>query len=662
MKIGYYEELSCHLEVLGAFIEILQEEHELVVYNNGDKSQWLEYYKNLYNIKSKNIETIFTDYQNLDMIIVGTSFETKKILEFNNSDFNNKCVYVCHLQENTANFPDNKVFVLSPLNKTISNTYIFPIISKNMHEKSIDKLRIGIVGRFKKDNRDVSDLLKLLDSDYDNYEIIIYSRHPKFVPQVLKDKQSEKPHILKIKYRVSTEKMLRDFTKISYLWPLIQKGSEYHDDRLSGALPLGFNLNTPLILDKTTADIYEIESAKIYNNSILEIFDSIYVHNNDSYSNIIHHMENERNMIIGRNKTNMESFFFSSSIKSKPQESKLQESKLQESKPQESKLQESKLQESKPQESKLQESKLQESKLQESKPQESKPQESKPQESKPQESKLQESKPQESKPQESKPQESKPQESKPQESKPQESKLQESKPQEEIRVEDKLNLMQTHIGDMLEGIPVYWINRSNNDLSRFFSNNGIDATEIRYIQIDEDEIKEFKRLSDQRLSGDDIMNTLSHIQLLQKVYEDNCEYAIVFEDNISFDFMNYINIPLKRILQGIPKKTVIQLSYEIYDITKRQNYLREASDNNLFIAENHPSTTCYIIYRDYVKYILNTYKNNFGRMYKILYSGISYSLTVPYFTRGYENTEEGKRYKIKMQTKWVPYLKKYYNK
>lgn len=313
MKIGYYEENTYHTEILGAFIEPFFEnpENEFIVYNSLDKSEWVNYYKKIYKFEVKSHLDIINDISKLDKIIIGTSTSTiffldkldKNILDF----YKHKIFYVTHLKEELTLFDSNKTIVLTPINIKDNNTYILPINNSYKLINKKDKLIFGIIGRFKNDNRDSNEIINLILNNKDkNFSIYIFSRHIKFIPNNLFEIQKLYPDKLKIFLKKNTEYIIKICSQIKYLIPLSNKDSIYYKDRLTGIIPLSYNLNIPLIIEKNLANIYNINSCIKYNNSINEVFDNLF---NFDYNNLVNNLIVEKNTILLKNNLMLKKLF-----------------------------------------------------------------------------------------------------------------------------------------------------------------------------------------------------------------------------------------------------------------------------------------------------------------------------------------------------------------
>lgn len=192
-------------------------------------------------------------------------------------------------------------FVLTPINLINKNLhYILPIsnIYYNLNKNYSSKITIGIIGRFKDDNRNINDIIRLVkEYSHLNFEIKIFSRHPKFIPkQILK--LINDTNKIKIIYKLPIEEIIKHIPTINYFCPLTAKNSCYIKDRLTGIIPFSINFNTPLLLDEETNKIYNLKTPIIYKDSICEIIEQIINMDKIEYLKLIEKIKIEKNKLF----------------------------------------------------------------------------------------------------------------------------------------------------------------------------------------------------------------------------------------------------------------------------------------------------------------------------------------------------------------------------
>ena len=304
MKIAYYEENSFHTEIIGTFI-FNHRKDEICIFNNDDLSQTLDTYAKIENFKiiDKNLFDVCAN--TFDRIYISYSHTTDEM--YSKLENKNKVYVICHLKSEIK--PEFKnVIVLTPINHTPGKTYyILPIHGFDMDKK--DKMRlakldcdISVIGRFKDNNRDYKDLMKLIKEHEDkDFRLDIYSRHVKFVPKELQELSKSHISTLRILTKLNTAAINKRISDSKFILTNVSKDSCYYKDRLTGMIPLAFNLNIPLIIDYRLKAIYNIRSCIEYKDSVTEVINDIVKMEVPKYYRMVEEFKKEKNMILQYN-------------------------------------------------------------------------------------------------------------------------------------------------------------------------------------------------------------------------------------------------------------------------------------------------------------------------------------------------------------------------
>jgi hypothetical protein len=86
------------------------------------------------------------------------------------------------------------------------------------------------------------------------------------------------------------------------------KNGQYHNQTMSGTIPLAFNNNKPLIIDKQMNSLFNFTSVILYQDSIIEILDTISKMSSIDYNNIITNVYNEKLLLIDNGWKNLDSY------------------------------------------------------------------------------------------------------------------------------------------------------------------------------------------------------------------------------------------------------------------------------------------------------------------------------------------------------------------
>jgi len=296
LRIAYYEQNKYHTEILCVFLNYFGS--NITVYNNKDMSDWIKYYKSIFNFEHKNHLLLINEIDKYDKIIIGSSSDTgellvKDIYEKNKSKF----IFVCHLKKDLDTIYNNLI-VLTPINKTNKNNYILPIFSAKQNILIKKETIIGIIGRFKYKNRDDNQIIQLIKTNLNkNFKIHIYSRHIDYITNSIKELEINYPNKIKLFYGLKTIDLINHFDQLKFLWILTSNESFYYKDRLCGMIPLSFNFNVPSIIPKELNQIYKIKNCVEYKNDIG--IDQII--NYPNYEELVNNLIIEKKEIIKNN-------------------------------------------------------------------------------------------------------------------------------------------------------------------------------------------------------------------------------------------------------------------------------------------------------------------------------------------------------------------------
>ena len=302
MKIAYYEQNNYHTEIMGTFLEYFTTNKgcEIVVYNSADKSSTVSYFNKFCNFALKPHTELASEHQLFDKIIIGTSSDCEDFIgRASGVDFN-KVIYVCHLKSDIRPIYQN-IIVLTPLNNLPKTNYLLPIHNYITEIVPRKKNILTIIGRFKDNNRDTADLVKLI-TNYNHLDfcVQIFSRVAKFVPKVLFELSATHPTRLRISLKTPSDKMDTYLRKSKFILPLVKKNSWYYKDRLSGSIALAYNYNVPLIMDKQLQNIYGTDGI-FYENSLSEIIETVVKMPDETYNELVTKFIYNKNQLIARN-------------------------------------------------------------------------------------------------------------------------------------------------------------------------------------------------------------------------------------------------------------------------------------------------------------------------------------------------------------------------
>jgi len=140
--------------------------------------------------------------------------------------------------------------------------------------------------------------------------------------------------------------------------------------------------------------------------------------------------------------------------------------------------------------------------------------------------------------------------------------------------------------DIIDNIPIYYINLNrsterNTMILNTFKEYGI--TNYKRVEAIDGTLENFKDKYETELSNKHISCSLSHVKAIQSAYNDNCDYAIIMEDDCNFEYLKYKKIPIIDMFKKIDDCEILQLSFawasfkELNLVSKNYNIIKEYS-------------------------------------------------------------------------------------
>ena len=196
---------------------------------------------------------------------------------------------------------------------------------------------------------------------------------------------------------------------------------------------------------------------------------------------------------------------------------------------------------------------------------------------------------------------------------------------------------------LIKDITIYWINM----------NKSIDRHEYIINLFKTHDIKNHKRIEgidgcelnicnyniENNMTKNELGCVLSHIKAIKQAYldllENGKEYALICEDDISFDYLKYHNKnPIDLIKQDGNNYQCELLQLAICCRNEHNNIISKFQ-NNILLKGNRDCTTCYLIKKSGMEKII-AYSNNKNNIIKcadnLIYEIVNSSYTKPMFT------------------------------
>lgn len=284
MRIALYQSYRCHTEVLGFLLDALSppvcghddhaDDHVLTLYNepDADSATFVRYYRDLFSqLKApivKPCSCLHADLANIDKIIMVTADDSidPSILYRDPT----KTVMIQH--GNTWWHPSLPCHGgLSPYTAT---PFMFPVYSSRLtssryipppRERS-DSLHLAVVGHVTS-SKHMEEMTAFL----------AYSVHTRLTffarqfSQQVHDLQVMGQGRVRVRLNLPTADMIEAIQDddIDAMWVPIRRDVDHSTFKLSGALPLSYNVQKLLIVPDMIARVYELRGAVVYESGVV---------------------------------------------------------------------------------------------------------------------------------------------------------------------------------------------------------------------------------------------------------------------------------------------------------------------------------------------------------------------------------------------------------
>lgn len=192
---------------------------------------------------------------------------------------------------------------------------------------------------------------------------------------------------------------------------------------------------------------------------------------------------------------------------------------------------------------------------------------------------------------------------------------------------------------------LYYINLEKSLDRRIFMEKQFKENNISFVRIDAidgNNIKiKYKNRCTKKISNGELGCTLSHIKAIKTAYDNNCEIAVICEDDINFSLINKWNEKISDIIN------MIKTDWHIIKLHENNSRLIINNNENPklnIIHEKTASTGLYVINRKSMKYMIDRYiingvivlKGKFGQADKLIYHpernirALSYNIPLVY--------------------------------
>lgn len=195
----------------------------------------------------------------------------------------------------------------------------------------------------------------------------------------------------------------------------------------------------------------------------------------------------------------------------------------------------------------------------------------------------------------------------------------------------------------MHNLPIYWINLNRSPERKILMENqfkdynienhqrieGIDGKELNF--------DEYKHLCVNNLKVFELGCTLSHLKAIETAHNYGNKYALIFEDDCSFEYIKHQKYTIDELIQKM------NIEYPGWDILQlcscgRIDHCERMRDNPCLIErKSRDCTTAYVINQSGMNKIIHC-RNIFDAADSYIYKNCNtYCLTKPYFSYQYSN-------------------------
>jgi len=208
-----------------------------------------------------------------------------------------------------------------------------------------------------------------------------------------------------------------------------------------------------------------------------------------------------------------------------------------------------------------------------------------------------------------------------------------------------------NINKLLKDIPIFWINleratRRRNILLDKFNKYELNHTRVEAIDGNNIDLEDYKLKYNvnEKMSKFEVACALSHLKTIQLCYDQNLEFALILEDDVTFDYFKYKKKPIIELLDDLKNVNgdCIQLGHII----------GKAGFNNIsqckkkvLIMGNAAGAQAYLITKEGMKKVLNNFEQtkNLEVSEQMIFNKVNNYIIKPYFSYPFLRDENGSK-------------------
>lgn len=274
MRVALYQCYKCHTEVLGFLIDSLaRDKHEVVIYNEpaSDASSFVHFYEDLFgtSLEIRPCHALASDHAELDAIIMATADDPMSLLVIRECP--QKIVAVQH-ERVWHRTEDLSCHVgLSPY---VSDPFMFPVYealsvlnnSARMPARA-EQLHLAIVGHVS-ESKHLDEIHAFLASSTKTRMTFMSRQHSRLVHTIL----TNPAYVGRVRVlnNLATHYLMTilGHVDIDAIWVPVRSYFDHSSTKLTGALPLAYNLKKRILVPDMIATAYGLDGAIVYASGV----------------------------------------------------------------------------------------------------------------------------------------------------------------------------------------------------------------------------------------------------------------------------------------------------------------------------------------------------------------------------------------------------------
>lgn len=207
------------------------------------------------------------------------------------------------------------------------------------------------------------------------------------------------------------------------------------------------------------------------------------------------------------------------------------------------------------------------------------------------------------------------------------------------------NIVNTHAKNIIGNIPIYYINLDRSEdrkkrIEKLFHDNHItnykriEAIDGKKLNMADYENKFV--FTKKNISIYEIACTLSHLKAIRQAYNDNCENALIMEDDCNFDYIKFKNLTLENLITTNNQWECIQVACTISPKIAKSLF----KSDDILINYHCYGAVAYLINRKGMEKIVNYNSNDITVSEDYIFGKLNTFITKPYFSYYYYKEEK----------------------